>query len=78
MYASCGGLNVLGPWEVLPLWSVALLEKVHHHGGYALRSPSAQALPTLGDAEHSAPSPVPYMSGCCHASCQDDNRPLKI
>jgi hypothetical protein len=28
----CGGLNMLGPWEVALLGGVALLEEVHHYG----------------------------------------------
>jgi hypothetical protein len=29
----CGGLNMLGPWEVTLLGSVALLEEVSHRVG---------------------------------------------
>jgi hypothetical protein len=29
----CGGLNMLGPWEVALLGGGALLEKVCHYGG---------------------------------------------
>ena len=38
----CGGLNMLGPWEVALLGGVALLKEVCHCGDGALKLPSVE------------------------------------
>jgi hypothetical protein len=48
-----------------PLWEGASLELPE--------DPSLFWLPSNQDVELSAPSSVPCLSECCHASCYDDN-----
>ena len=82
----CGGLNMLGPWEVALLGSLSL-----HR--LALQSPSAQALPSVEesfppgylqkrvfswlpsnqDKKLSAPSLPLCLPGCCRAFHHDEN-----
>jgi hypothetical protein len=49
-FRGCGGLKVLGLWEMALLEGVALLKEVHHCGGWALKSPSAQAPPSAEES----------------------------
>jgi hypothetical protein len=61
---------------------MALLEKVCHCGGHTSRSPmiklcpvwkTVSLLPMDQDAELPAPSSIPYLPSCCHASHRDNN-----
>ena len=89
-YGYCGGLNILGSWEVAALGSMALLEEMSHWIGWLLpihrlhpmqnrtsfQHPEKQTLLAALDldVELSDPSPESYFPGHCHAFHLDDNR----